>query len=221
MKINLDNLKIDFSKVQQDQPGMWPLPLKVLVWIGLLGLVVLGGHNFYLKEKKTNLQNMMAEELKLREDFTKKAFEAKNLDALRVQMEVATKTLDALLKQLPSQTEVPGLLEDITKTGLGSGLEFGKIKLLPERKVQFYTELPINIQVKGSYHDLATFASGVSSLSRIVTLHEFKITPLLNSGGTMLTMDITAKTYRAESIEESAAAASKNDSKDSKTKGEQ
>ena len=101
-----------------------------------------------------------------------------------------------LLRQLPSDTEVPGLLEDITRTGLGSGLEFEEIKLLQEVAQQFYIELPIQISVVGSYHDLATFVSGVASLPRIVTLHDFEIKPVASGDNTKLRMKILAKTYR-------------------------
>ncbi|MNJ59949.1 Pilus assembly protein, PilO [compost metagenome] len=102
----------------------------------------------------------------------------------------------AMLRQLPSDTEVPGLLEDITRTGLGSGLEFEEIKLMPEVAQQFYIELPIKIGVVGAYHDLATFVSGAASLPRIVTLHDFEIKPLSADSGSKLRMGITAKTYR-------------------------
>ena len=105
-------------------------------------------------------------------------------------------TFGALLRQLPSDTEVPGLLEDITRTGLGSGLDFEEIKLLPEAAQQFYIELPIQITVVGAYHDLATFVSGVASLPRIVTLHDFDIKPLEGGSPGKLRMSILAKTYR-------------------------
>ena len=91
---------------------------------------------------------------------------------------------------------VPYLLEDITRTGLGSGLEFEEIKLLPEVTQQFYIELPIQITVTGAYHDLATFVSGVAGLPRIVTLHDFELAPASKEGGSKLRMSILAKTYR-------------------------
>lgn len=103
------------------------------------------------------------------------------------------------MRQLPSDTEVPGLLEDITRTGLGSGLEFEEIKLEPEVIQQFYIELPIQIAVVGGYHDLATFVSGVASLPRIVTLHDFEIKSVEGEGvvgSSKLRMTILAKTYR-------------------------
>lgn len=216
--LNLNSLKIDFSKVQIEQPGSWPILLKVAAWVVITALVVFGGNTYFLEDKKTLLQEETQKEISLKEDFEKKAFQAKNLPELRKQMEEATKTLGALLKQLPSQTEVPGLLEDITKTGLGSGLEFNEIKIQPEKKVQFYSELPISIRVRGGYHDLATFVSGVSSLSRIVTLHEFSLSPGSDKDPT-LTMQITAKTYRADTIDVGLAT-SADDSATAKTKPE-
>ena len=101
-----------------------------------------------------------------------------------------------MLRQLPSDTEVPALLEDITRTGLKSGLEFEQIRLLPENVQQFYVELPIQITVVGSYHDLATFVSSASSLPRIVTLHDFDISRVSPDSGAQLRMNILAKTYR-------------------------
>ena len=119
------------------------------------------------------------------------------LEAYKVQMAEMEESFGALLRQLPSDTEVPGLLEDITRTGLGSGLEFSEIKLQPEVVQQFYIELPIKISVVGSYHDLATFVSGVASLPRIVTLHDFEVAPVAaEAGSSRLAMSILAKTYR-------------------------
>jgi len=105
----------------------------------------------------------------------------------------------SLLGQLPSQTEVPGLLEDITFTGVGSGLEFSSIQLQSEVAREFYVELPISIAVNGGYHDFGAFVSGVASLPRIVTLHDFTI--MTNSDRSELNMQITARTYRDNSSE--------------------
>jgi type IV pilus assembly protein PilO len=199
IELNIDSLKIDFSKVQKDQPGTWPIPLKGIIFLLVIGLVVFLANYIFINDKKITLSTAVNEEVTLKADFEKKAFQAKNLEQLRLQMIQATETLGALLKQLPSKTEVPALLEDITKTGLGSGLEFTSIKLLPETKVQFYTELPISINVKGGYHDLATFISAISALSRIVTVHDYKLKPVGDDG--LITMSITAKTYRADTVD--------------------
>jgi len=90
---------------------------------------------------------------------------------------------------------VPGLLEDITNKGLLNGLEIDSINLKKEKAKEFYVELPMSISAKGSYHDLGAFISGMASLPRIVTLHDFKIS-MQSKNANRLEMDIVAKTYR-------------------------
>jgi len=188
--------KIDLSDLDFNNIGSWPSAIKVVAGF-VLFLVVIGlGYNFHLKDLQAQLDVQRSQEVSLKEQFSTKAYQAANLDAYKEQMQEMEVSFGALLKQLPSDTEVPGLLEDITRTGLGSGLEFEEIKLLPEVAQQFYIELPIQIKVVGTYHDLATFVSGVASLPRIVTLHDFDLVPAEVDGVTTLRMSILAKTYR-------------------------
>lgn len=192
----LDSLrKIDINDLDVNNLGSWPAAVKTIAGALLLILVLAGGYFFYIQDMQTQLDQARNDEATLREQFSNKAFQAANLPAYKTQMVEMENTFGALLRQLPSDTEVPGLLEDITRTGLGSGLEFEEIKLLPEAAQQFYIELPIQITVTGAYHDLATFVSGVASLPRIVTLHDFEIRPVDKSPG-KLRMSILAKTYR-------------------------
>src|SRR3546814_8973603 len=111
---------------------------------------------------------------------------AANLERYTEQMKQMEASFGVLLRQLPSDTEVPGLLEDITRTGLGSGLAFEETKLLPAVTQPFYIELPIQITVTGDYHDLATFVSGVAGLTRIVRLHDFDIVLMEPAAGTKI-----------------------------------
>lgn len=188
--------KIDLNDLDFNNVGSWPAAVKFIAGVLLFSAVLAFGYNFHLKELQAQLENKQVEETTLKEQFSSKAFQAANLDAYKEQMQEMEVSFGALLKQLPSDTEVPGLLEDITRTGLGSGLEFEEIKLLPEAVQQFYIELPIQVTVVGSYHDLANFVSGVASLPRIVTLHDFN---LISAGGdsySQLRMSILAKTYR-------------------------
>lgn len=188
--------KIDLSDLDFNNIGSWPSAIKVVAGF-VLFLVVTGlGYNFHLKDLQAQLDVQRSQEVSLKEQFSTKAYQAANLDAYKEQMQEMEVSFGALLKQLPSDTEVPGLLEDITRTGLGSGLEFEEIKLLPEAAQQFYIELPIQIKVVGAYHDLATFVSGVASLPRIVTLHDFDLVPAEVDGVSTLRMSILAKTYR-------------------------
>src|SRR5471032_2400829 len=195
----LDGLrKIDINELDLNNVGSWPAAVKTIAGALLLILVLALAYNFYIKDLEDHLDRARASEVSLKDQFSNKAFQAANLEAYKTQMKEMENTFGALLRQLPSDTEVPGLLEDITRTGLGSGLEFEEIKLLPEVTQQFYIELPIQITVTGAYHDLATFVSGVAALPRIVTLHDFEIKPVATSpaGGTKLRMSILAKTYR-------------------------
>ncbi|UZJ60159.1 type 4a pilus biogenesis protein PilO [Pseudomonas sp. KU26590] len=188
--------KIDINDLDINNLGSWPAAVKTIAGALLLALVLAGGYFFYIQDMQAQLDQARGEETALKEQFANKAYQAANLAAYKSQMVEMENTFGALLRQLPSDTEVPGLLEDITRTGLGSGLEFEEIKLLPEEAQQFYIELPIQITVTGSYHDLATFASGVASLPRIVTLHDFEIKPLDAKSPGKLRMSILAKTYR-------------------------
>ncbi|MBV7568018.1 type 4a pilus biogenesis protein PilO [Pseudomonas sp. PDM27] len=188
--------KIDFNDLDTSNMGAWPPAIKCLV-AGLLMLVVLAlGYNFSTRDLENQLDLKREEELTLKEQFAGKVRMAANLDLYTQQLKEMENAFGVLLRQLPGDTEVPGLLEDITRTGLGSGLEFEEIKLLPEVAQPFYIELPIQITVTGGYHDLATFVSGVAGLPRIVTLHDFDLAPVSPQGAPKLRLSILAKTYR-------------------------
>ncbi|KJH84193.1 type 4a pilus biogenesis protein PilO [Pseudomonas sp. KSR10] len=194
---SLESLRsVDLSDLDMNNVGSWPAAVKVIAAVLLMMLVLGGGYYFYLSDMQVSLEQQQAQEETLKQQFSTKAFQAANLEAYKAQMVEMEASFGALLRQLPSDTEVPGLLEDITRTGLGSGLEFEEIKLQPEVTQQFYIELPIQIKVVGGYHDLATFVSGVSSLPRIVTLHDFEIKPQSKDSSSKLHMSILAKTYR-------------------------
>ncbi|MEB0044790.1 MULTISPECIES: type 4a pilus biogenesis protein PilO [unclassified Pseudomonas] len=188
--------KIDINDLDTNNIGSWPPVIKAVAGLLLMVMVLSLGYYFYISDLEDQLAVKRAQETTLKEQFARKASMAANLELYTQQMKEMEDSFGVLLRQLPSDTEVPGLLEDITRTGLGSGLEFEEIKLLPEVTQQFYIELPIQITVTGAYHDLATFVSGVAGLPRIVTLHDFDLVPVNPDGGTKLHMNILAKTYR-------------------------
>lgn len=188
--------KIDLSDLDLNNMGTWPAAVKAMVGALFMVLVLALGYNLFLKDLQGQLDQQHTDETTLKEQFATKAHMAANLERYTEQMKDMENSFGLLLRQLPGDTEVPGLLEDITRTGLGSGLEFEEIKLLPEVTQQFYIELPIQITVTGAYHDLATFVSGVAGLPRIVTLHDFEIKPVTPDIGSKLRMSILAKTYR-------------------------
>ena len=184
----------DFNELDVNNIGSWPGPVKIILMVLALALVLGGGYFLYLTDKQDVLAQAEAKEQELRIDYEKKSFQAANLDALRAQKLEMEAIFGALLKQLPKDTEVPGLLDDITRTALDHELRIESIDLQDERRTEFYVELPIDIVVEGDYHKIGSFVSGVAALSRIVTLHDFQIEP--QGSPTNLRMTILAKTYR-------------------------
>ena len=194
-----DSLKslneFDINDLDVNNAGIWPAPVKAIVVLIIVGLIVGGGYWFVVKDQYSQLERVQKSEQELRKKYEQKAYQVANLEVFKAQMAEMEETFGALVRQLPSETEVPGLLEDITNTALGSGLSLQEVKLQPERKRDFYSELPINIRVSGSYHELASFVSSVASLPRIVTLHDLTIKPT-GGDGEQLDMQVVARTYR-------------------------
>lgn len=190
----LDQLKeFDFNDLDFDRIGTWPLAGRIFIWILAFILIIGGVYWFKVKDLNTALEQEVAKEATLKQTFNRKSHDAANLGAYRAQMEEMEKAFGAMLSQLPKESEVPALLEDITDRGASAGLEIKSIKLEKEVTREFYVELPIAIHVVGSYHQLGAFVSGVAGLPRIVTLHNYNIKK--GARGT-LEMTIQAKTYR-------------------------
>ncbi len=195
----------DLNNIDLQNPASWPLPIKVGAIIAICIAILAAGYFLRIEGDRENLARLEAEEQNLRQAYlTKKAF-AINLPAYKQQMVEMEQTFGSLLRQLPDSAEVPDLLVDITQAGLGRGLEFVLFKPERERPAEFYSELPISIKVKGTYHELAQFISDVAALPRIVTFGSVSI-----KGSGKLTMSAKAKTYRYLDEDEISAQAAKN-----------
>jgi len=189
--------------------GSWPLIFKAIA-IGILCAVVLAlGINFDTTTQYNALDVAEKKELELKSTFELKQQKAVNLNAYRKQKEDMQKIFGEMLRQLPSKTEVAALLIDISQVGLSSGLEFELFKPLNENPIEFYAELPIKIRVLGNYHEFGNFVSGIAALPRIVTIHDFSISPNKKNSNKGLVMEVTAKTYRYLDEDEIAEGASK------------
>ena len=162
--------------------GSWPLPIKIIIWIIAFIGALACGYFLHVTNLQQQLGNVTREEKTLREDYESKYFEAAHLEDYQLQQKEMEESFEAILRQLPSDTEIPGLIEDITLVGLKNGLSFSNIEL-PETRHEFYIEKPIQIVVSGTYHGLGAFVSDVADLSRIVTLHDFTITPTNRGAG--------------------------------------
>ena len=183
----------DLNELDFENIGSWPQPAKVgfivIVCAAIMGL----GFWKDIRKLKEELARVQRKESELISTLEARQRKAANLDALRAQLSDIQATFGDLLRRLPNRTEVPDLLVDITKEGLGAGLEFELFKPGQERNADFYMELPIQIKVIGGFHDFGSFVSGISDLPRIVTTHNIDIS---EQDEGVLTMNMTAKTYR-------------------------
>lgn len=195
----------DLNNLTMENIGTWPIPVKVATVLLICAAVMGLGYWKLTTPKIEELKTAQNRELELRAEFEGKQQKAANLEVLKKQLEDIKQTMGELLQKLPSKTQVPDLLQDISQTGLGAGLEFDIFKPGAEQPQEFYVELPIQIQVTGDYHQFGTFISGVAALQRIVTVHDVKIRPAGGDKGKLM-MQATAKTYRYMDEEEEAAA---------------
>ena len=175
--------------------GIWPLPAKfgavTLLFLILIGLAAYFGWMPQYDE----LDAKEKQEVTLRQEYSSKKAQAINLDLYVQQLKEVEQQFGALLRQLPSKSEMDALLSDINQAGLGRGLQFELFKPSVERQQDFYAELPVDLRVTGNYHDIGAFTSDVSQLSRIVTLNDIAIVNKDPKDG-VLTMEAVAKTFR-------------------------
>ncbi len=197
----------DFGNLDQSNPGSWPVGIKGLFMIGLFVAIIAAGifldAGLYrpitlLDADLKQAERSLEEELKPK--FETKAALAANLDAYRAQLDEMERSFGAMLQKLPEDLQIDSLIIDISQAGLRSGLEFDLIKPGPQTPQEFYTELPINITVVGTYHEFGDFVSGLSELNRIVSVHDVNLSPLDESG--KLQMQLVAKTYKAKAESE-------------------
>jgi type IV pilus assembly protein PilO len=192
----------ELKNVDPKTPGSWPWLVKIFSFVVIFLIVVVAGAIAFWQGEWETLQGVKQEEEKLRDTFLSKKREAINLDIIKKQLIDTQQSFGALLKQLPSKSEMDALLTDINQAGLGRGLQFDLFKPGPEAATGVFTEQPITITVTGNYDDLGKFASDISQLPRIVTLNDIAVAP----GATgVLTMNATAKTYRYLDEDELAA----------------
>ncbi|HAT33851.1 MAG TPA: pilus assembly protein PilO [Janthinobacterium sp.] len=188
-----DSLAAQFRDLGGRHPGQWPIAPRVLCGIGVIAAVIALGYFGYWSGQFDEQEASAAQELKLRGEYEQKMAQAINLEALRAQKVQVDSFVERLQKQLPSKAEMAALLSDINQAGLGRGLQFELFK--PGQVVvrDYYAELPIDIKVSGSYHDLGAFAGDMANLPRIVTLNNMALSAGKDG---LLTLDAVAKTFR-------------------------
>lgn len=190
--MTLDDLRnFDLKSIDLKNFSAAPLPVKLVAIVLVCAGILAAGYFTLIQGGLDEHDALQAKEAELREAYMNKKALAINLPAYKQQMEEMELTFRAMRRQLPSSTEIPDLLIDITQAGLGRGLEFELFKPEKERPIDFYAELPISLKVRGGYHELAQFMSDLSALPRIVTIGDISLT-----GSGKLSMSATARTYR-------------------------
>lgn len=192
---NFDLRSLDVRDIDVRAAGEWP-PAGKMFAIALVGLLILiGGYYFVISKTLADLESRRQAEQQLRQQFVFKYRQAVNLEAYREQLVQLRESFETMRRQLPDSNEIANLLVEITQAGLGRGLEFKLFQPGEARPAGFYAELPISIEVTGTYHQLAEFASDVAGFPRIVTLHDLSLTPV-GKDSNLLVMKGMAKTYQ-------------------------
>ncbi len=192
--------KSQFENLELENIGQWPPAAKLMLTIFLAIMVFFLGYTGLVSSKIDQLDRVIAEEKALKQSYKTKYHVAANLELFRAQMVEAEDIFATQLRSLPNSHETPGLLDDITFIGTTSGLEFVKLEWQPEIGKEIYIELPIDIEVNGSYHSFGHFVSKIAGLPRIVTLHNFKI-DIIQVDNDVLNLKLEAKTYRYQEQE--------------------
>ena len=189
-----------FNSLDPQNMGNWPTPVKMTIYIFVLLVTLALAYFLLIKPILEDISNQGAQEESLLNQYQEKESKLRNLKLYQTQVEEMEHTFGELLQQLPKETEIPGLVEDINFTGVSSGLRFNNIKVKPEVKQEFFIELPMSIESQGDYHSFGSFVSGLAALPRIVTLHDFVIETLppekTKSEIPVLKFTVDAKTYR-------------------------
>ena len=211
-KKQLSLRELDFNNI-----GQWPQNAKIGFCV-LIALLILGLSWFlFVRDKRTELEGLQGQETSLRTEFETKQGRAANLEPLKQQLAQMEQQLQQMLRQLPSKTEMPDLIVDISQTALATGIQNDLFQPGPEAPKEFYAEKPIALRMVGTYHQFGAFVSGVASLPRVVimTMHDISLQPKDAKANpnarigpnTALELAGTVKTYRYLDEDETAAQA--------------
>ena len=197
-----------FNTLDMNNYGGWPLSVKITCWIFVFLVVLALGYFVVIRGQLDDIANAQAQEQSLLNEFREKDSKLRNLQQYQAQLQEMEANFNQQLEQLPKETEIPSLVEDINLTGVNSGLKFKNIRLEDEVKQEFFIEQPISIDATGDYHAFGAFVSGIAALPRIVTLHDFVVEAKQDtekkSDIPIINYSINAKTYRYIGADEQA-----------------
>lgn len=208
----------ELQSLDRNNIGGWSKSIKYFFTSLVFAVIVFLGWYLFISDQQDQMQVAVTKEDQLKKEFSEKQAKSVNLEALQQQLDEMQDMLRQLLRQLPSKTEMPELLVDISQTALSAGIESDLFQPGAESPKDFYAEKPIQLRMVGTYHQFGTFISGVASLPRVVilTMHDVSLTPKnkdskgVPAGDGLLVLEGTVKTYRYLDEDESAAAKAAN-----------
>lgn len=208
-KMTVEQFFQQFNTLDMNNYGSWPLSVKVTCWIFILLAVAALGYFVVVQKQLETIANAQAREQSLLNEFKEKESKLRNLQQYQTQLQEMEANFNQQLEQLPKETEIPSLVEDINLTGVNSGLKFKNIRLEKEIKQEFFIEQPISMEASGDYHAFGAFATGIAALPRIVTLHDFTVEAKEDtqkkSDIPVVSYAVKAKTYRYVGVDDQAA----------------
>ena len=209
-KMTVEKFFQQFNTLDPNNYGSWPLSVKITCWIFIFIVVCIVGYFVLISSKMDSIATAQAQEANLLNEYREKDSKLRNLQLYQKQLVKMQADFNQQLQQLPKESEIPALVEDINVTGVTAGLKFKNISLDPEVKQEFFMEQPISIQATGDYHVFGQFASAIAALPRIVTMHDFSMVAGQDdnkkSDIPVVTYTVHAKTYRYLGAEEQASA---------------
>ncbi|WEV49172.1 type 4a pilus biogenesis protein PilO [Acinetobacter sp. ESL0695] len=199
-KMTLKKFTQQFNSLDPNNYGSWPIIVKFTCWLFITFVICVVGYFVLVSSVIDQISTARAQEENLLNEYRQKESTLRNLERYEQQLKTMQDSFNEQLQQLPKESEIPGLVEDINVTGVESGLKFKNIRLDPEIRQNFFLEQPISIEATGDFHAFGQFASDIALLPRIVTLQDFSITAQPNSNKKSeipeLSYIVNAKTYR-------------------------
>ncbi|MDM1018950.1 type 4a pilus biogenesis protein PilO [Acinetobacter sp. VNK23] len=205
-KMSVDQFFQQFNTLDMNNYGSWSASVKITCWIFIFLAVLALGYFVVIKSQLESIANAQAKEQSLLNEFREKDSKLRNLQQYQTQLQEMEANFNQQLEQLPKETEIPSLVEDINLTGVNSGLKFKNIRLENEVKQEFFIEQPISIDATGDYHAFGAFVTGIAALPRIVTLHDFTVEAQQDtqkkSDIPVVNYTVKAKTYRYVGVDD-------------------
>ncbi len=180
------------------------MPYRLLIWVGTL-VVLAGVFTWLVVLPKTDTINRLEKDItRLEQRLTQAKIKARNLKKFREELAQVDAQFKEALRLLPDRKEIPSLLTAITRLGTESNLTFLRFSPRRERPRDFYVEIPVDIEVRGKYHDVAVFFDRVGRMERIVNILDVSMRPVKKNSN-ILNTKCVAVTYRFKGTRDDSA----------------